>query len=189
METRLQRAAHLLDVPHLVVFTGDVIFRNCAPIGWEGTFARWIEALEDVLGGVAYQGMHALCSKEFFAALTSHPAVTETYKYQMGQVLRQDRRYTGFEFGGVFWEEYRGTVGAQRFVAANKALLFPTGVPDMFMSYFSPAPYMETVNTVGLPFYMKAKNMDYDTGVEWQVQSNPLHINTRPNAVIELTAT
>lgn len=145
--------------------------------------------IEDVLGGVAYTGMHALCSEEFFAALTSHPAVTETYKYQMSSVLREDRRYTGFEFGGVFWEEYRGSVGAQRFVAANKALLIPTGVPDMFMSYFSPAPYMETVNTIGFPFYMKQKNMDYDVGVEWQVQSNPLHINTRPNAVIELTAT
>lgn len=31
-----------------IVFTGDVIFRNCAPIGWEGTFARWIAALERI---------------------------------------------------------------------------------------------------------------------------------------------
>jgi len=31
-----------------VVFTGDVIFRNCAPIGWEGTFARWTLALERI---------------------------------------------------------------------------------------------------------------------------------------------
>ena len=151
-------------------------------IGLKGT-------IEDVLGGVMYTGMHALCSKEFFAALTSHPAVTETYRYQMSSVLREDRRYTGFEFGGVFWEEYRGSVGATRFIAANKALLFPMGVPDMFKSYFSPAPYMETVNTIGLPFYAKSKDMDFDKGVEWEVQSNPLHINTRPNAVLELTAT
>lgn len=145
--------------------------------------------IEDVLGGTMYEGITVLCSPEFFAAFTSHPAVTASYQYQMSQVLRQDRRYTGFEFGGVYFEEYRGTVAGQRFLAANKALAFPTGVPDMFMSYFSPAPYMETVNTVGLPFYMKQKNMDYDVGVEWQVQSNPLHINTRPNAVVELTAT
>jgi cyclase len=31
-----------------VVFTGDVLFRNCAPIGWEGTFERWIAALERI---------------------------------------------------------------------------------------------------------------------------------------------
>ncbi len=31
-----------------VVFTGDILFRNCAPIGWEGTFERWIAALEKI---------------------------------------------------------------------------------------------------------------------------------------------
>jgi glyoxylase-like metal-dependent hydrolase (beta-lactamase superfamily II) len=31
-----------------VVFTGDVLFRLCTPLGWEGTFARWIEALEHI---------------------------------------------------------------------------------------------------------------------------------------------
>jgi glyoxylase-like metal-dependent hydrolase (beta-lactamase superfamily II) len=29
-----------------LVFAGDILFRLCTPIGWEGTFARWIEALE-----------------------------------------------------------------------------------------------------------------------------------------------
>jgi glyoxylase-like metal-dependent hydrolase (beta-lactamase superfamily II) len=31
-----------------VVFTGDILFRLCTPIGWEGTFAKWIEALERI---------------------------------------------------------------------------------------------------------------------------------------------
>lgn len=29
-----------------VLFTGDVLFNQCTPIGWEGTFATWIAALE-----------------------------------------------------------------------------------------------------------------------------------------------
>lgn len=33
-----------------VVFTGDVLFRGCAPIGWEGTYDKWIAALELVAG-------------------------------------------------------------------------------------------------------------------------------------------
>lgn len=33
-----------------IVFTGDVLFRLCAPLGWEGTFERWIEALETIAG-------------------------------------------------------------------------------------------------------------------------------------------
>jgi glyoxylase-like metal-dependent hydrolase (beta-lactamase superfamily II) len=32
-----------------VVFAGDVIFRLCTPIGWEGTYARWTEALDYII--------------------------------------------------------------------------------------------------------------------------------------------
>lgn len=144
--------------------------------------------IEDKLGGVMMSGVRVLCSPEFFDAFTSHPAVVEAYKYQQSTFLRTDNR-DGFEFGGVIWEEYRGTIGGTRFIAANEAYAFPEGVPDMFKSVFAPAPYMETVNTMGLPFYAKQKNQDYDTGVEVQIQSNPLHICTRPDAVVKLTAT
>lgn len=29
-----------------VVFTGDILFHRCTPIGWEGTTERWVAALE-----------------------------------------------------------------------------------------------------------------------------------------------
>jgi cyclase len=32
-----------------VVFTGDVLFRLCTPIGWEGTFANWTKALDRII--------------------------------------------------------------------------------------------------------------------------------------------
>jgi glyoxylase-like metal-dependent hydrolase (beta-lactamase superfamily II) len=37
-----------------VLFTGDVLFNQCTPIGWEGTFAKWIAALSrlEALGPV-----------------------------------------------------------------------------------------------------------------------------------------
>jgi len=31
-----------------VVFAGDVLFRRCTPIGWEGTTERWCRALEEI---------------------------------------------------------------------------------------------------------------------------------------------
>lgn len=31
-----------------IVFTGDVLFRLCTPIGWEGTFANWTRALDRI---------------------------------------------------------------------------------------------------------------------------------------------
>jgi len=50
-----------------VVFAGDVIFRNCTPLGWEGTFAGWIGALERVLSlapAVIVPGHGPLCGPE-----------------------------------------------------------------------------------------------------------------------------
>jgi len=32
-----------------VVFTGDILFRLCTPIGWEGTFANWTAALDRII--------------------------------------------------------------------------------------------------------------------------------------------
>ncbi len=32
-----------------VVFAGDVIFRLCTPISWEGTYAKWSEALDRIV--------------------------------------------------------------------------------------------------------------------------------------------
>jgi glyoxylase-like metal-dependent hydrolase (beta-lactamase superfamily II) len=32
-----------------VVFAGDVIFRECAPMGWTGTYARWLQALDHII--------------------------------------------------------------------------------------------------------------------------------------------
>lgn len=31
-----------------VVFTGDLLFHECTPIGWEGTNDRWVRALEEI---------------------------------------------------------------------------------------------------------------------------------------------
>ncbi len=31
------------------MFTGDVLFRLCTPVGWEGTYERWIAALDEIV--------------------------------------------------------------------------------------------------------------------------------------------
>ncbi len=50
-----------------VVFTGDVLFRLCTPIGWEGTFDRWIAALDAIVAlnpEVIVPGHGPLCGVE-----------------------------------------------------------------------------------------------------------------------------
>jgi glyoxylase-like metal-dependent hydrolase (beta-lactamase superfamily II) len=50
-----------------VVFTGDVLFRLCTPIGWEGTYAKWSEALDRIIAldpAVIVPGHGPLCGLE-----------------------------------------------------------------------------------------------------------------------------
>lgn len=142
---------------------------------------------EDALGAAPYSGMRALCGDGFFDSLISHSDVKEAYqRYQDGEMLRNDPR-GGFPFAGVQWEEYRASVGGQPFIASDEAYLVPEGVPDMFGHWFAPADYMETVNTMGLPYYAKVENMDFNKGANLEAQSNPVTICTRPRAVIKLT--
>lgn len=144
-----------------------------------------LRKVEDKLGGQMASSFRGLCSQEFFDALIGHPAVIA--KYPQGfPAFREDSR-RGIEFGGIFWEEYRGQIGATRFIPANKAYVVPEGVPDLFVTYYAPAPYMDTVNTEGLPFYAKQERMDFDKGLDIETQSNPLHLCTRPDAIVEVS--
>lgn len=143
---------------------------------------------EDALGGIMNRGWLALCSASFFDSFTSHGAVEAAYdRWSQGEFLRNDPR-SGFQMGGVQWEEYRGSVGGVDFIAAGDAYLIPLGVEDMFVCNYAPADYVETANTMGLPYYAKQEALRMGKGIEIETQSNPLMLNTRPRAVIKLTA-
>ncbi|MCY1275492.1 Phage major capsid protein E [compost metagenome] len=146
-----------------------------------------LDRQEDALGNVTSTGARAYCGKTYWEELISHPKVRDTYlNTQQAAALRGDRRQ-GFEFGGIYWERYRGKLSGEPFVADGSAHVVPEGVPELFISTFAPADYMETVNTEGLPYYAKLERMRFDKGVEGESQSNPLHLCTRPLSVIELT--
>lgn len=149
--------------------------------------------VESKLGGIRYNGLLVLCSAGFFDDLTGHPAVEAAFdRWMDGSFLREQQRNIngggGFGFGGLFWEEYRGKVGAQDFIADGEAYVIPLGVPNLFKTYYAPADYTETVNTVGLPYYAKQRMMENGKGVTLESQTNPLHLCTRPGAIIKLTA-
>jgi hypothetical protein len=151
---------------------------------------KCVEALdmqEDALGSVTSSGSRGLCGKTFWSKLIGHPSVVDTYKATLqAAALRGDGRES-FDFGGVTWERYRGKVAGVAFIADDEARLVPEGVPELFKSAFAPADYMETVNTLGIPYYSKIEPMPFGKGVAGEAQSNPLHLCTRPRAVIQLT--
>jgi hypothetical protein len=145
-----------------------------------------LDMQEEALGSITSSGSRAFCGKNFWNKLIVHKSVKETYLNTMQAAsLRGDARES-FEFGGIVWERYRGKVAGVSFVHDDKALLIPEGVPDLYISSFAPADYMETANTQGLPYYSKIEPLAFNKGVAGEAQSNPLHMCTRPLAQILL---
>lgn len=146
-----------------------------------------LDMIEDALGALTFMGVRVFCGKEFWRRLIVHKAVKETYlNTQMASALRGDPR-EAVEFGGCVFERYRGKVGAIAFVGDNEAYAVPEGAPELFITRFAPADYIETVNTNGLPYYAKQEVMDFGKGVMLEAQSNPIQICTRPRAIVKLT--
>jgi hypothetical protein len=157
--------------------------------------AKCMEVLrhvEDNLRGEFMTRVHALVSPEFFDALTSHVKVEKAYERWMeGAALRDDVR-SGFTFGGITFEEYRGQAtdpdgNVRRFIAANEGHAFPLGTVETFASYFAPADFNETANTLGQPLYAKQEPRKFERGTDLHTQSNPLPMCHRPGVLVKLT--
>ncbi len=144
------------------------------------------EAMENELGGTTFSGARVLCGAQFWRDLISNKSIKETYlNTQQAAALRGDPR-DSFDFGGLTWERYRGKVGSAAFIGNDEAYAIPEGVSGLFITRFAPADYLETVNTLGLPYYAKVWPMANDKGLSLEAQSNPLNLCTRPRAVIQL---
>ena len=142
--------------------------------------------IETELGAEPVSGYRAFCGDAFFDELIAAASVTTSLQYQESRLLRTDLR-AGFEYGGITWENYRGRVGSTEFIPTEQAFVVPEGT-DIFATYFAPADFMETVNTIGLPVYSKiATDPELQRWAKVHSQSNPLAINTRPRAVVKVT--
>lgn len=148
--------------------------------------------IEDNLKGEFMSGLMCLSSAGFFDALTTHPKVKEAYsRWQNGLALLSDNRM-GFTFGGVTFEEYRGQAtdaagNVRKFIADDEAHFFPLGTASTFRTYFAPADFNETANTLGLPLYAKQEPRKFGRGTDLHSQSNPLPICHRPEVLVKVT--
>lgn len=143
--------------------------------------------IEAELGAAPVSGYRAFCGDDFFDVLIEHDSVKEALKYQESATLRTDMR-KGFLFGGIMFENYHGSVGGVDFVASDEAFVCPEGT-NIFQTYFAPADFIETVNTLGLPMYAKqaADPSGMNRYVTIHSQSNPLALCLRPRAVVKCT--
>lgn len=146
-----------------------------------------LDAMDEAMGGTPFDGVHVMCSPSFFDDLIVHPKVKELYLNSVDNATLRGENRTTFEFGGVTFERYRGTADVK--ITDGEARAFPNGAPGLFITRFAPANYAETVNTIGLPMYAKMEPMAFNKGYELEVQSNPLNLCTRPEALIRIKRT
>lgn len=152
--------------------------------------AAAIRLIATNLGGTPFSGVRAECGDAFFDDLIAHSEIRASYLAQQeasqlrGGYVSGGSSYGQFEFGGITWENYRGAVGATAFVNTDKCHIYPVGVPGLFRSYFAPADYMETVNTMGQRMYAKQYPMLNGKGVNLDSQANVLSICTRPKTLL-----
>jgi hypothetical protein len=159
-----------------------------------------IRETRKALGGVPFGSLHSFVGDNFFDDLLQHPEVRETYKgWSEAAILRDS--YVGpnrsenpmFQFGGIVFENY-GAIGstgdeALMGIDTNSAKFVPLGVPGLFRTYYAPADYVETVNTIGRRLYAKQWPMQNGKGINGEVQTNALHICTRPSVLMRAKRT
>ena len=150
-----------------------------------------VRHIEDNLLGETMTGIRVLVSEEFYDKLISHANVEKAYSGWAAaqQVIGGDMR-SGFAFGGLVFEEYRGKSSlpsgvTQRFIAANEGHAVPMGTMNAFQTIYAPADFNETVNTIGLPYYAKMEGKKFGRGWELHTQSNPLPICNRPGILVK----
>lgn len=142
------------------------------------------EMIEDALDGIPFSGVTVFCGKDFWRELLEDKDAKETLlNTQMASDLRKDPRQA-FTWLGINWERYRG-VGAVK-VADDEAIATAEGVDGLFITRFAPADYIETVNTLGLPYYSRGEAIGMNKGYNIEMQSNPLNICTRPKTLVRL---
>lgn len=153
--------------------------------------AAAIRLIGNEMGGLPWRGVHALCGDAFYDMLIGNKEVRETYlNWNAAQELRApyvtpgNQSWGAFEFGGILWENYRGKVGDTDFIHTDKCHLFPLAAPGLFRTYYAPADYNETVNTMGRRLYQKQYPMPNDKGIHLDTQMNALHICTRPKVLL-----
>lgn len=140
--------------------------------------------IRDALAGQPFTGVIGLCGDEFFDKLANHPEVRQTYMNQVAaNALRENPDpFESFMYGSVLFVNYRGFGDCA--IRTDACQFVPTGVPDLFMTRFAPAPWFSAVNTIGLPMYVMATlDPSGEKEITLEAQSNPINICSRPQVL------
>jgi hypothetical protein len=148
--------------------------------------------IEMNLRGESMSGIRCLCSSTFYDALTHHPEVEKAFEAYsaLNQNLAEDYRH-GFRFSGITFEEYNASwtdhdAVVRAAITADKGICFPEGTGNTFEEVYAPGNFLETANTVGLPYYARQEPKEFNAGLKLWAESNVLPICKRPEVLVEI---
>ena len=126
--------------------------------------------------------VYCLCGDAFWDDLTAHQEVRETYlNTQEASDLRNGTVYEMFTYGGITFENYRGTDDGSMGIAADEAKFFPVNAPGSFLEVFSPGEQFSHLGQLGQRLYpIIVPDRDRDMYADIEAYSYPLHVCTRP---------
>lgn len=128
--------------------------------------------------------LHALCGDAFYDAVRKVPEIRETYKNQMmAHQVPGAVPFTKFTYGGIVWENYRGTDdGSTVAIATAECSIFPVNAPGVFVEAFSPGEKFEHIGQTANRIYPElVRDVQRDTYVDLDIYSYPLYLCTRTN--------
>lgn len=139
------------------------------------------------LGGVKPSGFVCLAGDDLYDAIADSPEARQTYlNQQEAKDIRDDDALESFRYAGVTFVNYVGA--GQVAIDDDVGRIIPIGVPDLFVTNFGPADYLEAVNTNGLPKYLKAAPdpSGFNRFIAMEGQTNDLHYCTKPQVLRKL---
>lgn len=146
-----------------------------------------LNQIQDNLKGDTMTSVRVLVSPEFWAKLLIHPGVTDYIKSTPQADAFRRGALNEIEVYGITFEQYRASVNGTRFIAANAGHAYPEGTMDTFRTYYAPADFNETVNTIALPFYAKTWEKEGNRGVVLHTQCNSLPLCHQPAVLVTVT--
>lgn len=128
-------------------------------------------------------GGTVFCGDDFWQALITSKAVHSTYLNTQAAADLRGEPTQSLYYAGVKFVWYDGSDEVK--IDADSGIFVPK-IHGMFETYHAPAPYIETVNTLGLAYYARQRVNEEQTGVNLTVQTNTLVMNTCPQGVVDL---
>lgn len=144
----------------------------------------------DVLGQDSASGIHCMVGSDVMTALTNsadlQPGFLRYPSGAPGELYRTNYVYGQLMYKGITFEEYRGSIGGNPYIAATKGYSFPLGT-NAFIRRNAPGDLSEAVGRPGLPMYSAREEKRFGTGWDILSSSNPIFMCQRPGVLIELT--